>query len=219
MQLFARVLVYVCLFGLVFFSWQSLKAEETNSVFMDEGDSDFEMPKFEPAKTNSQSKTKATTSSKRKTASDEDDDTPKASTKGDAFDQMKTEDSTAAENSPDKSSVKMNEVTTDDKKSEETLSQKSKKSEKKTDKKSSKKPTKKHDSVDSVAKIETDSSQKSGFKLLKSANCNMYREPSDDSTILLSVKGPKKLWVEYENENWFKAFHKKGNGYLSASCF
>ncbi len=59
---------------------------------------------------------------------------------------------------------------------------------------------------------------KSGFKSTKDGECVMYADADKTSTQVLVVKGSKKLWVE-QNGDWYKAYHKKGSGFLPAECF
>jgi len=59
---------------------------------------------------------------------------------------------------------------------------------------------------------------KQGFKVTTS-ECALHSQPSHGSSTILNSKSGKKLWLEYQNETWYKGFHSKGVGYFPASCF
>lgn len=85
----------------------------------------------------------------------------------------------------------------------------------KADKKSAKKAIAKNASKAGAKSRKVAS--KEGFRTTRS-DCKMYSKASSGSSVLLTVPGSKKLWVE-EHGKWLKAFRKNGHGYMSRSCF
>ena len=171
---------------------QHLSAEDANApvnAFMDEGNSDFEMPKPEVHKPHEAKKA-------RSVASEEDDDNVATGTKGDAFDQIQAPGAAATVQAPAEPNADM--ATSLENKLPAKAAAKSKRA----------KP-------EAQA---SDSTFTRGFKTTKDGDCVMYEAPDKSTTQILVVKGAKKLWVEQEGD-WLKAFHKKGSGYLAADCF
>ncbi len=59
---------------------------------------------------------------------------------------------------------------------------------------------------------------KQGFKVSNSA-CVLHKEPDSDSSVILTSKDGKRLWLEAVDASWYKGFYRKGYGYFPASCF
>jgi hypothetical protein len=72
-----------------------------------------------------------------------------------------------------------------------------------------------------VAKASAGGAKASGKGRFKTtaSDCEMHADASAESAKVLDVAAGKKLWVEPAGEGWFKAFRKRGEGYLAASCF
>lgn len=218
----------------VSFFHQSLKADESappaaTNVFLDEGEADYEMPKVDATTDAAETKSAAKkTNSKIKEAKnprvpaneDEDDDKSTAGTKGDAFDQMQNPEASApALEKKQPAKVKKTQDV-----SKTTIEPKVL---------AAKLPSKNlKDIVQDAQKIATQPASPkasptrkvastqftSGFKSTKDGDCVMYADADKTSTQVLVVKGSKKLWVE-QNGDWYKAYHKKGSGFLPAECF
>ena len=59
---------------------------------------------------------------------------------------------------------------------------------------------------------------KQGFKVT-GTSCNLYSKPNMGSGVILTTGPGKKLWLESENANFYKGYHKSGHGYFPADCF
>lgn len=63
------------------------------------------------------------------------------------------------------------------------------------------------------------SSGKGGFKVTTS-DCPMMRKPASEGSPMITVKATRKVWVEEIDQNWVRGFNKAGKpGYLNRSCF
>ena len=220
----------------------SLKAEDAappaaSNVFLDEGDADYEMPKTDGTDaTAADTKTAAKKTSHKANeaknprvpaaaAEDEDDDKSTAGTKGDAFDQMQNPEAAAPsteKKSPSKAKKPedLSKTAPEPKALAAKLPPKDLKNIVKEAQKAVSAPeAPKSAAVKAAPARKTASVQfKSGFKSTKDGECVMYADADKTSTQVLVVKGSKKLWVE-QNGDWYKAYHKKGSGFLSAECF
>ncbi len=231
--------LWIVIFGTafaVFIFHHALRAEEKSSggasnVFLDEGEADYEMPRVEidklpeaaPENKVSAKKSKGKDSKKPRVpaTNEEDDDQAATGTKGDAFDQMqnpeaaqapaaekktpakvlkKSEDMSKAENPDGKMATNTEVVPTEEPPAAE-LQVKMK-------------PKPKQEAERGSASVQF----KQGFKTTNGGDCVMYADTDKASPQILVVKGAKKLWVE-QTGDWYKAFHKKGSGFLSQECF
>ena len=228
------ILVFGTAFA-VFIFHHALRAEESPSaasnVFLDEGEADYEMPKVDADK-NADVKTETKVTSKkskkkepkspRVPAAKEDDDDDKAATgtKGDAFDQMQNPEAAqvpAEKKVPAKANKKSEDLSAAPALPKKTVALKSEPTSSEVAAPAAMtilmKPTQA-----STTRVPASSSFKQGFKSTKEGDCVMYADADKTSAQVLVVKGSKKLWVE-ESGEFFKAYHKKGSGYLPAECF
>jgi hypothetical protein len=217
---------------------QKLSAEETAapaSVFMDEGEADFEMPKAQVTEAKPTKEVKHKASKSRGVANDEDDDKAAAATKGDAFDQLQIPADGAAAELPEakapakqKNSKKLSQAVKVEAAPEAApASVDPQVTEHQVEAPTLAAPTDTSAPTEVSAPKEKHHAKKhslasagftQGFKTTKSGDCAMYETADKTSSQILVVKGSKKLWVEQDGE-WFKAYHKKGSGYLAAECF
>lgn len=57
-----------------------------------------------------------------------------------------------------------------------------------------------------------------GFRTTK-ADCAMYADAAEGSSVLTTVKGSKKIWTEKHADGWVKTFRKSGHGFMAEECF
>lgn len=215
---------------------QNLSAEGQTAepaAFMDEGEADFEMPKAQVTEAKPTKEVKHKASKARGVANDEDDDKAAAATKGDAFDQLQMPADGAAAEVPEakapvkaKKSKKLSQAAPVESAPEAApASVDPQVTEHQVQAPVVAPPT--ESPTDVVAPKKVKAAQKhtvasagftQGFKTTRSGDCAMYESADKTSSQILVVKGSKKLWVEQDGE-WFKAYHKKGSGYLAAECF
>ncbi len=203
---------------------QPLLADEAPAtVFMDEGEADFEMPKVEVTESKV-TKPKAAAKT-RGVANDDDEDKAATGTKGDAYDQlqMPQEDAASApeKKEPTKTHKKVKDVTQAPKVQEPVSDAPATASADPQATEHQPEPMATEPAAAPAKKVKASkkvAAAGGGFRKTKDGDCVMYEAADKTSSQILVVKGSKKLWVEPEGE-WFKAFHKKGSGYLAAECF
>jgi hypothetical protein len=57
-----------------------------------------------------------------------------------------------------------------------------------------------------------------GFKTTNHP-CAMRAEPSETAAEILTVKENRRLWLERAGTDWYKGYHHNGSGFISANCF
>jgi hypothetical protein len=71
-----------------------------------------------------------------------------------------------------------------------------------------------------VAKASKKSSGAKGKFANTKTECPLLREPASESETMVTVKAPRKIWVEEVDASWVRAFNKAGEpGYVSTECF
>lgn len=239
--------LWIVIFGAafaVFIFHHALRADEkpqaASNVFLDEGEADYEMPKTEADKGADATTENKVSSKKTKkneggknprvpaaNLGEEDDDQAGTGTKGDAFDQMQNPEAAHAPAPEKKAPVK-------NLKNSKDLTQNQKANKKLASAKQAETLEMAQASAPQAApKAEMEIKMKpkstghrklasapfkQGFKETNGGDCVMYTGADKTSAQILVIKGSKKLWVE-QNGDWYKAYHKKGAGFISAECF
>jgi hypothetical protein len=249
--------LWILIFGtafIVFLFHHALQAQEATapSTFMDEGESDFEMPKAQVTNTED-AEVKPTTKKKKvgkaksaapaREVANDDDDAGATGTKNDAYDKPLVNPSEATQSANTSADANGTAVAAP---TEKPVLPKKLPAPKKAKPKVAAEPpvpaaepgsTGDDAAADGVTPApgadamavsapvaKKTKARKSasvftqGFKTTKDGDCAMYESADATSQQILTVKGSKKLWVEQEGE-FFKAYHKKGSGYMPAECF
>jgi len=156
-------------------------------------------------------------------ASQDDEDASATATKGDAFDQIQNPESPTAGKKADSDVSKALKESLDGTKENTSTDAATEGADQPSDDSVTPAPSSsKHANLPKKAAHQRKSAStfKQGFKTTKEdGECVMYSSADKSSSQILTVKGAKKLWVEQDSDEWFKAYHKKGSGFLSTDCF
>ncbi len=226
------VVLLVCQFN----ASRSYAAESGDSVFIDEGDNDFESV---PTATASGAKRAAAAADKpapeddlkiapQKNAempppSDLSLDDKKPGKDGLVNSEINSELESANEASPDKAAEPVSKAekenqaasASDATKTPPPMAQEEPVGENSAVKTAHKESHKSHAKVAHKAK----SKKADGMFVVTQGPCKMSREPASDSEAIITVKASRKIWVENVDDSWVKGFNKAGTpGYISRDC-